>query len=263
MVSFGNLYNTHVVPLATMYFLSFCRFFGKAKDYLLRIYATSEIVRLLTDKSYITTLRVYHFLIAQKTEPDVIPWISTAWVASHPERVTQTLQFVEKYDLTADYHEFDNISFEEDKMNPIIISKTKLENGESGYIVRCGGRGAYNDITFESSKAKFISIEYTHPDLSAPIGLTLDRSWFFVGNEIFNPTFILRMLEYQSEMYFFDNDYVVKIMDANCNIFTITPDKYILLTKDGYEVNVEYDSVADSEEEVYDGSDVSNEFDDM
>ena len=71
------------------------------------------------------------------------------------------------------------------------------------------------------------------------------------------------MLEYQSEMYFFDNDYVVKIMDANCNIFTITPDKYILLTKDGYEVNVEYDSVADSEEEVYDGSDVSNEFDDM
>ena len=81
MVSFGNLYNTHVVPLATMYFLSFCRFFGKAKDYLLRIYATSEIVRLLTDKSYITTLRVYHFLIAQKTEPDVIPWISTAWVA--------------------------------------------------------------------------------------------------------------------------------------------------------------------------------------
>ena len=251
-----DLYNTHIVPLATMYFLSFCRFYGSIKDILYNIYTTNEIVKLVTDKTYLSYIHVYCFLIGQKMEPESVPWISTVSMESFPKRVTQTLQLRENYthnftniitaDLfgasdTAQYANkyFSKVSneFTEDQLSPLVIFKTiSMDSvGEELYIVRRGG-SSYDNLSFDKSDTKFISIEYNHPDLSSPIELYLDKSWFFVGNELFTPSFILRLLEYQSIMYFFDEDYSVKIMDNNCTIFTLKWDEYVLLTKDSYEV---------------------------
>jgi len=264
-----DLYNTHIVPLASMYFLCFCRFYGSVKDMLYNIYATNEIVKLVTDKTYLSYLHLYCFLIGQKVEPESVPWISTVYMESHPNRVTQTLQLRENYThnftsiITADLfgssdtvqyanQYFSKVSndFTEDHLSPLVIFKTFSVNSveEELYIVRRGG-STYDNLSFDKSNAKFLSIEYNHPDLSAPIELSLDKSWFFVGNEIFTPSFILRLLEYQSIMYFFDEDYSVKIMDNNCNIFTLKWDEYVLLTKDGYEVKTTDESAVLVEKE--------------
>lgn len=126
--------------------------------------------------------------------------------------------------------------FKKENVNPLVIFKTrKSEEKSQIYIVRRGGL-TYDNISFEKSNAKFLSIEYTHPDLSESIELSLDRSWMIDGNELFTPTFILRMLYYQPVMFFFDEEYTVKIMDDNCKILTITMNEYMVLTKDGYEI---------------------------
>jgi hypothetical protein len=259
-----DLYNSRIVPVATMYFLTLCRYYGCAKDFLSNIYATNKIVKVVTDKTYLTTMSLYWFLIGQKIEPECVPWISTLWLESHPHRVTGTLQLRENYThnftniITADlfgpsdraqyanqYFSKVSTEFKEDQLKPLVIFKTEsigdVEQRDKLYIVR-RGRSTYDNLSFEKSKAKFLSVEYTHPDLSVPIELELDSSWLFVGNELFTPSFVLRMLDYQPVMYFFDEEYVLKIMDDNCSIFTLKWDEYMLLTKDGYEIKTTEDS---------------------
>lgn len=250
-----SFYNDYIIPYASMYFLCLCRYFGNAKDFFLNIYATNEIVQLVTDKTYLTTMNMYCFLIGQKREPSVEPWISTVWLETHPDRLTNTFQLSENYThnfaniITADlfgesdkaqyanqYFSKVSADFKEENLNPLVIFKTRKSQEESQiYIVRRGGL-TYDNLSFEKSRAKFLSIEYTHPDLSESIELSLDRSWMIDGNELFTPTFILRMLCYQPVMFFFDQEYTVKIMDDNCKILTITMNEYIVLTKEGYEI---------------------------
>ena len=86
------------------------------------------------------------------------------------------------------------------------------------------------------SKAKFLSIEYTHPLMKMGIVFELDKSVYFVGNQILSPTFVKSYLEYQSELYHFDMDYVLKIMDGDINSFELGFDKYVVLTENGYNI---------------------------
>jgi len=86
------------------------------------------------------------------------------------------------------------------------------------------------------SNANFLSIEYTHPLMKEGIVIELDRSIYFTGNQILSPTFVKSYLEHQSELYHFDMDYVLKIMDDTICTITLSSDKYILLKEDGYQV---------------------------
>jgi tRNA A37 threonylcarbamoyladenosine biosynthesis protein TsaE len=72
--------------------------------------------------------------------------------------------------------------------------------------------------------------------MKAGIVIQLDRSVYLVGNQILSPTFVKSYLEYQSELYHFDMDYVLKIMDDTICTMTLSSDKYILLKEDGYQV---------------------------
>ena len=93
-----------------------------------------------------------------------------------------------------------------------------------------------NIETLELSSTRFLSIEYTHPDMKTPIILSLEKGHYVNNNEILSPAFILRLLEYQPHNYVFDMDYKLKIMDNNINMFGLTFDKYIVLTADSYRI---------------------------
>jgi hypothetical protein len=248
-----------MLPVATRYFMNICRFYGDMKDYLLDIYYANETVRLITDQTHIQFGRLYCFLISQRREPMNLPWISIGWMEDHPDRIS--IQYKETYtngfaniitaDMfgSADTARFANLYFSkiskdttETQLNPIVLLKTSMEDGNAGYIVRRGGAD-YDNLSFEKSKAKFLSIEYTHPDMEKSIELVLENAWFYTGNELLSDTFVLRALEYQPTLYFFDEDYIIKIMDSNCNIFTLTSDDSIVLTNDGYEVKNRLDTV--------------------
>jgi hypothetical protein len=88
----------------------------------------------------------------------------------------------------------------------------------------------------ELSSTRFLSIEYTHPDMKTPIILSIDKGHFVNNNEVLSPVFILRLLEYQSQSYVFDMNYTLKIMDNNINMFDLTYDKYVLLTTNSYRI---------------------------
>jgi hypothetical protein len=96
----------------------------------------------------------------------------------------------------------------------------------------------WNTITPKKSNIRFLSIQYTHPELEEPIELNLENQWYFVGNELLGKIHILRILEYQfsKSQYIFDERYILKIIDSDIHIFEITAEQYIRLEEDKYDI---------------------------
>ena len=88
----------------------------------------------------------------------------------------------------------------------------------------------------EKSNVRFVSVEYSHPDLGEPIPIKLSKEYWQVGNELFSAAFILRYLEYQSKPYLFDDKYKLVIMDNNMDIIELSLGQYIVLDKNKYEI---------------------------
>lgn len=88
----------------------------------------------------------------------------------------------------------------------------------------------------EKSNIEFLNIEYISPGAVSPLVLKLGNEHFMVGNEILSMAFVKRLIEYQVRSDFFDDDYKLKIMDNNVDIFELSYDEYILVEKDGYKI---------------------------
>lgn len=93
------------------------------------------------------------------------------------------------------------------------------------------------DISFLKSDIKFTYIEYCHPNMNYTIELVIPEGMWIVGNELFSPTFILRLLQQQSRYYSFDMAYKINIMDHEIQDLILSSDKYILLDKNAYMVH--------------------------
>jgi hypothetical protein len=118
-------------------------------------------------------------------------------------------------------------------MYPLLIIKTITPENVPFFSVR-NAKSPLAPFTYKKSSAKFISIEYTHPDMTEAIELKLDDRYYVNGNELFSPTFVLRLLEYQSISYFFDNRYKIRILDSECSMFDFGFETHLLLTEHGY-----------------------------
>lgn len=91
-------------------------------------------------------------------------------------------------------------------------------------------------ISWEPSFARFLSVEYSHPEMTSPIILEIDNGFWVEGNHLFSAAFVQRCLEYQNKPYYFDMNYKLKIMDDNINMFEMTSESYIVVDKHGYNV---------------------------
>jgi hypothetical protein len=94
------------------------------------------------------------------------------------------------------------------------------------------------EIVLEKSRKHFLSVEYTHPDMPNRIVLDLDPSLYLVGNEVFTAGFVQRCLEYQTEYYIFDDNYVLDIMDSKIKMLTLKKGEHIIIGKTEYEKRV-------------------------
>ena len=92
--------------------------------------------------------------------------------------------------------------------------------------------------TMEKSNIDFILVEYGHPKMKGLIQINLPDSVYMVGNEILSKSFVLRHLNHSCVPYtwFFDEDYIVRIMDHNADSLEIRSHQYVVLEKDGYRV---------------------------
>jgi hypothetical protein len=201
--------------------------------------------------------------------------MSKSWLEKN-NSIAESYKFVEKYKTNFDevfvclfrpsisLYDIINTYFKifcNDDVNnidtSIFILKTLNEDNAECYFI-CKNDKPIPNISFKRSNAKFLTIEYIHPEMKKSIELTLEYSWFYVGNELFTPTFILRALKYQPQPFFFDMNYKISIMDNDINIVEFGSNKHILLTEDGYnliEAEAETDIQNGSEYE----SDVSTE----
>jgi hypothetical protein len=84
------------------------------------------------------------------------------------------------------------------------------------------------------SDVEFIYIEYCHPKMQKPVELSIPQGMLRIGNELFSPAFVLRLLLAQPYYHVFDLDYSLKIMDHNITQITLSSQNYIILEKEEY-----------------------------
>jgi len=88
------------------------------------------------------------------------------------------------------------------------------------------------------SHVDLLCIEYRHPKMTLPVSITIPKSYFWVGNELLSMAFVQRMLEYQPLyiQYYFDENYVVNIIDQNIQQYQLNRNTYIVLEEDSIRV---------------------------
>jgi hypothetical protein len=91
-----------------------------------------------------------------------------------------------------------------------------------------------------AGRKQFLSIEYTHPHMKSGIVIDIPDNMYCNTSCILSPAFIQRYLSHQDKLYFFDMNYVLKLMDTNINSFTMKSNQYIKLTERSYSIITVY-----------------------
>lgn len=104
------------------------------------------------------------------------------------------------------------------------------------YFIRTYFQGhiPFETKTKTSSKVEFVYIEYNHPKMANALELNIPRGICMVGNELFTPAFILRLLQHQGDYYYFDMNYILKIVDSSIVEITLESNQYIVMKSDEY-----------------------------
>ena len=87
-------------------------------------------------------------------------------------------------------------------------------------------------LSLIKSNISFIYMEYISNSNNSPISLHLPEEYLYVGNELFSPAFVLRLLEQQSEPYTFDCHYNLCIIDQQLRNIVLNYHQMIVLEKD-------------------------------
>jgi hypothetical protein len=110
---------------------------------------------------------------------------------------------------------------------------------QNDYICRTCFTG-YLDKHIEQSISRsaisFLYIEYRHPQMKYSIELELNTQYYLVGNELFTPLFIFRMLHYQPIPFLFDETYSIHLMDMNANPVLLDSFHYIKVNDFNYDI---------------------------
>jgi len=239
---------------ALTYIVCYSKIMNNVNQKYKQLYDNNYVAKTIIDHTIYVFDYIYSFFIRKKIEPFSSNWISTYILSKRDKNryVGEEYTLLESYDfMTNPYQSFNDsmiceLNFNEtcDAVDSIVLNSTSYIEGL--VKMKIGGQYVYrifdnNNGLFKEfkmpllpSNASFLSIEYTHPLMKNSIVINLNKSVYFVNNQILSPTFIKMYLEYQSELYHFDMDYVLKVMDNNINSFELKFDKSVLLTENGY-----------------------------
>jgi hypothetical protein len=239
---------------ALTYIVFYSKIINNVKRIYKQFYDNNIVAKTIIDYSTYGFDYIYSFFIRKKIEPFSSNWISTYILSKRDKNryVGEEYTLLESYDFMINPYQYSSdsmiceINFNEtcDAIDSIVLNSPSYVEGL--VKMKLGGQYVYrifdnnNELFKEfkmpllSSKANFLSIEYTHPLMNNSIIINLNKSVYIANNQILSPTFIKMYLEYQSELYHFDMDYVLKVMDNNINSFELKFDKSVLLTEGGY-----------------------------
>jgi len=238
----------------TYFVIYYSKFLNIVSGKYKMIYDNNLVFRTVIDTSVYGLNFVYSHLIRKKIEPMSSYWISSSVLSRRDKNrfVGEEYTLLESYEFIKNPLDInDGMTNFETSYNDICDAVDSVVLNSQSYIEGLVKMKVGNDYVFRifdntngqfdefkmpmvSSKANFLSIEYTHPLMKMGIVFELDKSVYFVGNQILSPTFVKSYLEHQSELYHFDMDYVLKIMDGDINSFELGFNKSVVLTEEGY-----------------------------
>ena len=148
--------------------------------------------------------------------------------------------FIKNSEIEAFYDLYEEAYNTEYRKTNRSILQMKCEDNR--YTVRVLNSGELdmqrNKISTDAliSNVRFITVKYMHPKMYSPIYIDLPRNYYIEGNELLSATFVLRCLEYQSEYYVFDLDYIINVIDNDIKSFQLTANEYVYIGLDSYQV---------------------------
>ena len=107
------------------------------------------------------------------------------------------------------------------------------------YLVKHGLDSEETDSVNESSKERFITVQYIHPHMALPLTLEIPPGMYQKGNQLLDSSFVYWCLkyQYQSSEYVFDENYKVELIDNDMNMISLRSNQYIDLEEArGYKI---------------------------
>jgi len=232
--------------------INYCKFVNSVNECYNEIY-NIPIAKKIIDYSSYSLQYIYSTLINKKLEPMSSYWISSI-ILSKGHTIVNEMKILQHYefinnplDIVGEVTIIEKCFNETcDSLDTIVLNSqnyveglVKMKIGKS-YVYRVfdNTSGFFSDFELPliSSSVKFLTIEYIHPIMNKTIFIELDNSVYFENNQILSAAFIKLYLEHQSELYHFDFDYILKVMDNNLKTFSLKFDKSVLLLADEYKI---------------------------
>ena len=94
----------------------------------------------------------------------------------------------------------------------------------------------YSKFQHFPSNTKFFYIEYSHSKLKKNIPIYIDPRYFMIGNEILSHVFIARYLDHTYGICFYQNDYILHLVDNNMKYFTMNRNHYLYISEYSYKI---------------------------
>lgn len=109
---------------------------------------------------------------------------------------------------------------------------------QRNYVCVCR-RNLFTFVKPEKSNIRFLYVEFISISKGITISLDIPEEIMQVGNELFTPAFLYRLLDHSScfsPASVFDHHYYLDIVDENLNTIHIYSDKYMILEKNTYRI---------------------------
>jgi len=230
------LFDTDTEKIGIKVFFLVSKKYSELKYGALNVYEKNPSMKLAVDTIYKVSVEIYKKVNGVKSEPFSPLWISVFTLTpnlNNNEEYTVVENSVNEVLLKKFKSVIEENTSENVNVDKLYTFKTpayilcnvtnKFEKEDSKYIV-------------EKSDVKFLSIEYSNPDMKETISITLNKDVFQIGNEILSKAFVLRYLQYQTQYYVYANDYTITVIDDKVNQITLNSKQYILLDKNNYKV---------------------------
>lgn len=216
------------------------------------------------------THRLYRWVRDIPSEPETIPWISVNQLVEKGHytlttRTTDEIHVIHSLQLKEDYvmcldctlpenvkDRWERVTQQQRQQQPTqhMVGRAlwMYKNAQGMYHIRMGYSGDQMLMEHVSnpipSTVRFLSIEYSHPSMTHTIPLEIHTNMLLVGNCLFFPAFVARMLRYKScesygdnhQSYVFDLDYTLRIMDKNLQYLELSSNQYVQLNTTDYEI---------------------------
>lgn len=216
--------------------------YNDARDYIKNVYNSNALFKTSVDVIYTNSYIVICYLMNVKYQPNAMNWQTNCLLYEHTHNKNSLHFMIEDRTILPDYFDKKNINKTLEESNDKLVNEYVNYGNicDSLYLMKYYNSviskiNMYTDLKMqeiEKSDVSFLTIEYSHPSMKNKITFYLDDSYFLVGNELFSPCFVKRLLEYQFSPYVFNNNYKIVIIDADTNEYILEFNNYLRIEKD-------------------------------